>query len=121
VPKKSGAIDLRFFEKSDFSISIDAQEIGTQEIRFFGKIGFLNLLEKSDFSIIGAQEIWCPRNFLEKSDFSISIGAQEIGTQEIRFFGKIGFLNLLEKSDFSISWFGYFRFLALVVCQHCFD
>jgi hypothetical protein len=80
---------------------------GAQEIRFFGKIGFLKSC-KSDFSNRvpkRAQEI-----FLEKSDFSNRAqGTQEIqGAQEIRFFGKISQTvpkvpkkSDWEKSDFS--------------------
>jgi hypothetical protein len=62
-------------------------------------------LEKSDFSNRAQtcpkneKEIRCPRNpiFLEKSDFSNRAqtcpkNEKEIRAQEIRFFGKIGFL-----------------------------
>jgi predicted DNA-binding antitoxin AbrB/MazE fold protein len=87
----------------------------------FGKIGFLKPLEKLDFSNLWKNRIsqtfgkirflkpLVPKvpkksDFLEKSDFSHlwknrisqTFGAQ--GTQEIRFFGKIGFLKPLEKS-----------------------
>jgi hypothetical protein len=86
-------------EKSDFSNRVPKS---AQEIRFFGKIGFLKPLEKSDFSNLWKNRISQtvrPKvskksDFLEKSDFSNRVPKS---AQEIRFFGKIGFLKPLEK------------------------
>jgi hypothetical protein len=52
-----------------------------QEIRFLGKIGFLNR----------AKEIRYPRNPIFGKNFSTV--QKKSATQEIRFLGKIGFLN----------------------------
>jgi hypothetical protein len=110
VPKKSD-----FFAKSDFSNRAQ----GTQEIRFFCKIGFLkpcaqtcprNVPKKSGAQVFGKIGFLnpcpsCPRNLLEKSDFSNRAQvAQEIFwknriSQTVpkvpkKSFGKIGFLKL---------------------------
>jgi hypothetical protein len=58
-----------FLEKSDFS-NFGTTQKESQEIRFFGKIGFLKF-------------------------------GTTLRCQEIRFFGKIDFL---EKSDFGVVW-----------------
>jgi hypothetical protein len=64
-----------FWEKSDFSMD--------KEIRFLGKIGFLNDLRNPIFWKNRISQ--CSRNPFGKIGF--------LNGKEIRFLGKIGFLN----------------------------
>jgi hypothetical protein len=89
-------------EKSDFStVPKHAQKMknksAAQEIRFFGKIGFLNRAQTCPKN---EKQILCPRNpifWKNRISQTVPKRAQKMknksAAQEIRFFGKIGFLK----------------------------
>jgi hypothetical protein len=117
-----GTQEIRFFGKIGF-LKKPCQ--GAQEIRFFGKIGFLKPCQ-------GTQEIRF--DFLGKIGFLKACqGTQEIrfdflgkigflkacpGAQEIRFFGKTGFLGTINPVSPQIrctyGWYEDFRSPVLV-------